>query len=175
MDTVSTRGPTIDASCRLRRVGRVGFPVEELVGEDGFVARLGRDGSLRMFFGPGRRVQLADGTEWRIKAATSGRHIVPIITSGSGMIAISGPLPGKRSYGISGKDYGCNLVPLGRGGFRRPRRWAMRRHETEIATIDDAERAIHPVEPIPLSAAVMAFTLITHGIPGETALMPSRD
>ena len=175
METVSTRGPTIAAPCRLRRVGRFGFPVEELAGEDEVVAWLGRDGSLRMFFGPGRRVRLADGTEWRVKAATSGRYIIPIVTSASGMIAIAGPLPGKRTYGISGKDFGCNLVPLGHGGFRRPRRWALRRHETEIATIDETERAIQPVEPVPLAAAVMAFTLIRHGIPGETDLMPSRD
>jgi hypothetical protein len=166
---------TIEGSCRFRRLRRFGFPVEELLNADGPVAALGRDGSLRMFFGSGRRVVLAEGAEWRIKSMTSGRHIVPIITSPAGTIAISGPLHAKRSYGINGKDYGLTLIPMGKTGFRSSGRWALRRHEDPIAVIEEKGRAVHADEPIALSAVVMAFTLITHGIPGEGDLMPKRD
>lgn len=166
---------TMRGSARLQRVGRKGFPTEELVEQDRTLARLGRDGSMRIFFGKGRRVQLADGTEWRIKAATSGRHIVPVIQSPTGTVAISAPLFAKRSYGINGHGYGLALIPLGKTGMRTPGLWVIRRHEEEIAAIDYHERTIHAPEPLAVAAAIMAFTLITHGIPGEADLMPGRD
>lgn len=173
MDPVSAR--TIEGSCRLRRLRRFGFPVEELVVGDRSLALLGRDGSLRMFFGPGRRVQLADGTEWRIKSTTSGRHIVPMITSPDGPIAISGPLHARRSYGINGKDYGLTLIPTGKAGFGSSGRWVLRRREDEVAFLDEADRSVRAEDPIPLGAVIMAFTLVTHGIPGEGDIVPKRD
>jgi len=166
---------TLNGSGRLRRLGRFGFPVEELVDGERSLAALGRDGSLRMFFGSGRRVVLADGAEWRIKSMTSGRHIVPIITSAEGTIAISGPLYAKRSYGINGKDYGLNLIPMGKTGFNSSGLWVLLRHEDQKAIIDQSDRTVRAEEPIPLGAVIMAFTLITHGIPGEGDLMPKRD
>ena len=175
MDARTAVPQMLDGLVELLRVGRWSFPVEALVGADGTVAELGRDGSLRMIFGRGRRVRLANGEEWRIKSSASGRHIVPIITSPAGTIAISGPLPAKRSYGINGKDWGYFLIPLGHSGVRRARLWAVRRHETEIAIIDDRHRTIESTEPIPVAVAVMAFTLLVHGIPGEASLMPERD
>ncbi|MDH3309053.1 MAG: hypothetical protein OEO77_16250, partial [Acidimicrobiia bacterium] len=117
----------------------------------------------------------ADGAEWRIKSMTSGRHIVPIITSPEGTIAISGPLHARRSYGINGRDYGLTLIPMGRTGFRSSGEWVLRRHEDPIAVIDDRARTVRADEPVALSAVVMAFTLITHGIPGEGDPMPRRD
>ncbi len=167
--------PTVMGSVQLRRVGRWKLPVEELATEDRTIAQLGRDGSLRIFFGPGRRVRLEDGTDWRIKAATLGRHIVPIISSKAGTVALSGPLHARRSYGINGKDYAYFLIPMGRSGLRRPAWWALRRHETEIAIIDDRRRVVECSEPIPVAAVVMAFTLMTHGIPGEGNLRPQQD
>lgn len=165
----------IQGSVRFQRVSHLGFPTEELHGDGGLIAQLGRDGSLRIFFGRGRRIQLADGTEWRIKSITSGRHIVPTIQSAEGRIAISGPLYAKRSYGLNGKDWGYSLIPLGRVGLRNPGLWALRRHETEVAAIDFHERLVHAPEPLPLAAALLAFAVITHGIPGEADLMPTRD
>ncbi|NNC92039.1 MAG: hypothetical protein HKN80_06070 [Acidimicrobiia bacterium] len=173
MEPVS--GRTVEGSCGLRRVGRFGFPVEELVSDKRSLASLGRDGSLRMFFGSGRRIQLADGSEWRIKSTTSGRHIVPMITSAEGPIAISGPLHAKRSYGINGKDYGLTLIPMGKTGLSGSGQWVLRRHEDQIATVDQGDRTVSAIQPIPLGAVIMAFTLITHGIPGEGDLMPKRD
>lgn len=173
MDLAPNR--TLEGSGRFRRLSRFGFPVEELVDGERPLAALGRDGSLRMFFGSGRRVVLADGAEWRIKSMTSGRHIVPIITSPEGTIAISGPLYAKRSYGINGKDYGLTLIPIGKTGFNSSGLWVLQRHEDQIAVIDQSDRTVRAEEPTPLAAVIMAFTLITHGIPGEGDLMPKRD
>ena len=166
---------TLRGSARFRTLGRGGFPTDDLVEGERVVAQLGRDGSLRIFFGKGRRVRLADGTEWRIKAVTSGRHIVPVIKSSTGTVAITSPLFAKRSYSINGPGYGLALVPLGKIGMRTPGLWVLRRHEEEIAAIDYHERTIHAPEPLAVAAAVLAFTLINHGIPGEAELIPGRD
>jgi hypothetical protein len=165
--------PTVQGKAALRRVGSFGFPMEELVGEGGVIAQFGRDSSLNVLFGRGRLVRLADGTEWRIKSVTSGRHIVPIIRSEAGTIATSGPLFAKRSYGINGKDYGYTLIPTGRAGWGRPTHWVLRHHETTIADIVQDSMTAH--RPIPVPAVIMTFTLITHGIPGEADLTPQRD
>ena len=163
----------VEGPISLRRVGRSAFPTHELVSARGTVARLGRDGTLRVFFGRGRRVQLVDGPEWRIKATTSGPYIVPIITAPTGIVATSGPQAGRRCYGINGKHFGYVIVPLGRVRILGELSWVMRRHEVEVATID-AGRVIRTNEPIPIAAALMAFALIAHGIPGEAKLMPSQ-
>ena len=163
----------VDGVAERHRIGSFTFPREEIVGAGGVIAQLGRDSSLKVFFGRGRLVRLADGTEWRIKSVTSGRHIVPIIRSKAGTIATSGPLYAKRSYGINGKDYGLTLIPIGKAGWGRPSQWVLQRHETEIASLTQDSITAH--EPIPVAAVLMAFTLITHGIPGEADLMPQRD
>ena len=126
-----------------------------------------------MFFGRGRRVQLVDGTEWRIKAMTAGPYIVPIIKARTGIVATSGPLGGRRCYGINGKHFGFVLVPLGPIRLLGQVAWLIRRHEDEVATID-AAHVMNANEPVPIAAALMAFTLIDHGIPGEAKLMPTK-
>jgi hypothetical protein len=166
---------SVEGEIRLQRVRRLAFPVAELIANGTAIAELGRDGSLRIFFGPGRRVRLADGTEWRIKAITQGPHITPIVVSPAGTVAISGPLFAKRSYGINVKDRAYSLIPLGKTGLRRQRRWLLRRYEDEVAAVDDTSRTIITSEPIPTAAILLVFTLLTHGIPGEGNLMPKRD
>lgn len=163
----------VEGPISLRRIGRSGFPSHELIAAGRTIARLGRDGPLRMFFGRGRRVQLGDGTEWRIKAATAGPYIVPIIKARTGIVASSGPVGGRRCYGINGKDFGFVLVPLGPIRLLGQVAWLMRRHEDEVATID-ASHVIHTNEPVPIAAALMAFTLIEHGVAGEAKLMPTQ-
>jgi len=171
----SRRSRSISGTASLRHVGRWRFPKEELVGTTGTIARLGRDGSIRVLLGRGRRVQLADGTEWRIKALESGPFITPVIMSPSGKIAGSGPLHAKRSYGINLKDQSYTLIPLGRVGMRIPRHWALRHHDIDAATIDIVTRTVNADEPIPTAAVLMVFALLTHGIPGENDLLPRRD
>ena len=173
IDTEPALRTDVEGPIFLRRIGRSGFPTHELVAAGRTVARLGRDGPLRLFFGRGRRVQLVDGTDWRIKATSAGPYIVPIIKSRTGLIASSGPLGGHRCYGINGKEFGFVLIPLGRTRMLGQVGWLLRRHEDEVATIDTAQ-VMHTNEPVPIAAALMAFALIDHGIPGEAKLMPTH-
>ena len=53
----------VNGRIEMHGVGRLSFPVAEVVANGVPVAALGRDGSLRIFFGSGRRIRLADGTE----------------------------------------------------------------------------------------------------------------
>ena len=156
----------------MRHIGGFGFPTDELISDGNRIAKLGRDGSIRIFFGPGRRVVLQDGTEWRIKAATMGRHIVPVVKSEVGTVAYGGPLPGKRTYGITGRDFAYNIVPLGRVGLLAPGLWGVRARQDEIGRINQKQRSIQVAQPFPIAAALLAFTLVTHGVPGENDLLP---
>ena len=65
---------------------------------------------------------------------------------------------------------GVTAVGLRGGGL-----WGLRHHETEVAVIDTSRREIAAAEPIPIAAALMAFTVLAHGTPGDVDLMPSRD
>lgn len=163
----------VDGPVLVRRISRTGFPTHELVAGGRTIARLGRDGALRVLFGRGRRVQFIDGTEWRIKSKTSGPYIVPIIKARTGLVAYSAPLGGHHCYGINGKDFGLVLLPLGPVRLLGEIAWLLRRYEDEVATIDTA-RVMHTNEPVPLAAALLAFALIDHGIPGEAKLMPTQ-
>ena len=156
----------------IHRIGGFGFPTDQLVSDGTTIAKLGRDGSLKIFFGPGRRVVLADGTEWRIKGATSGRHIVPVVKAAAGTVAFTGPLYGKRNYGITGRDFAYNIVPLGKVGLMTPGLWGIRDRQDEVGRIKQRARRIDVSEPFPVAAALLAFTLVTHGIPGENDLLP---
>ncbi|NND04401.1 MAG: hypothetical protein HKN91_16615 [Acidimicrobiia bacterium] len=156
----------------IRHIGGFGFPVDELVSNEISIAKLGRDSSLKIFFGPGRRVVLSDGTEWRIKGANSGRHIVPVIKSAAGSVAFAGPLYGKRIYGITGREFAYNLVPLGKVGIMTPGLWGIRDRQDEVGRLHQKAKRIEVTEPFPTAAALLAFTLVTHGIPGENDLLP---
>lgn len=156
---------------RLRRIGGIGFPVAEFVaeprgGRPAVLARLGRSGWFRVFFGRGRLVELADGTRWRVEAAGSGPFIVPMVTSREGKLAVAAA-HGKRSYGVNGRDYAYNLYPSHSFGLRKPT-WALRHHETELATF--GAKAMYAEHPVPLAAALLCFTLIAYGVPGESTL-----
>ena len=158
-------------SATLQRIGGLGFPVETLVvepraGEPETLARLGRDGWFHIFFGRGRLVELPDGSRWRIEAAGSGRFIVPMVTSQSGKLAFAAP-HGKRSYGVNGQDYAYNLYPATSMGMRKAT-WMLREHALELATF--GPRAMYADHPVPLAAALLCFTLIKYGVPGESTL-----
>lgn len=177
---VNASGPTTFGSSsqvdlwspiELRHIGGFGFPTHELVSAETRIAKLGRDGSLKIFFGKGRRVVLADGAEWRIKAGTMGRHIVPLIKSAEGTVAFAGPLPGKRNYGITGADFAYNIVPLGKVGLMTPGLWGIRDRQDEIGRLFQKPARIEVAQPFPTAAALLAFTLVTHGVPGENDLL----
>jgi len=155
----------------LRRNMLVTFPTHILVHEVGtqqgdVLARLGRDGWFRVFLGKGRKVELPDGTEWRIAAVGAGPYIEPVVTSKTGKLAIASPF-GRRSYRLNGRDYAYNLYPSNVSGARK-RIWSLREYERDIATFGPSSLVAD--YPVPLAAALLCFTLIQHGVPGEAHL-----
>ena len=175
MEAVEMGPRTIQGVIRLKRVHWLRFPHYELTAEGSLIAHLARDSSLWIFFGPGRRIRLADGTEWRVKAVTRGRLIVPIIKASGGTVAFSGPLQAKRSHGITGKGFAYEIVPRGSVGLRKAGRWTLRRHEEEVGVIYPRRRELNATEPVPIAAVIMAFTVLAHGTPGDVELLPGRD
>lgn len=155
----------------LQRTGAVTFPVARFVLEDGtsggkVLARLGRDGWFRTFFGPGRRVELPDGENWRIAATEEGPYIVPIVLSDRGKLAAGSP-QGDRTYVVHGIDFAYNFYPAASFGLRQPT-WLLREHERELATF--GPRSMYADHPVPLAVALVCFTLIRYGVPGDADL-----
>ena len=138
------------------------------------IAELGAGGAVRLFFGRGRRVRFPAGVEWRIKGRINGPYISPTVMARRDIVATTSPLRGKRSYGINGVDFGYTMVPQGRVSLTKRWAWGLRRHDVDVATIDLAN-VLHPLEPMPVAAVLLAFTLAEHGIPGESKVMPERD
>jgi len=159
-------------SALLRRVGALAFPTSILVGDESasgetILARLGRDGWFRVFFGRGRRVELPDGTKWRLTAVEAGGFISPLVACEGGKLAMGAPL-GNRSYGVNGRDYAYNLYPTKSRDLGKPS-WLLREHDIDIATF--RSRSMYANHPVPLAAALLCFTLIKHGVPGEANLL----
>jgi hypothetical protein len=158
-------------SASMRRVGALAFPTFVFVREDGtsegqVLARLGRDGWFRVFFGRGRRVELPDGTEWRVTATGAGGYIEPVVTCEGGKLAVAGPR-GKRSYGVNGPDFAYNFYPTNNVNLPK-RTWSLREHDTDLATF--RSQSMHADHPVPLAAALLCFTLIKYGVPGEASM-----
>ena len=152
----------------IRRIGVLTFPIFEFVAGDGtrdeeVLALMGRDGWFRTYFGRGRRVELPDGTPWRVTAVGSGRYVEPRVTAGTGKLATAGSI-GKRSYGINGRDYAYHLYPTTTAALRKPT-WLLRQHDTYLATLSSRSMEAH--HPVPLAAALLCFTLIKYGLPGD--------
>lgn len=155
----------------LKRVGVLAFPTSILVsrdraGEDVVVARLGRDGWFRVFFGPGRRVELPNGTQWRVAATGAGGCIVPVVTCEQGKLATAEPA-GHRAYGVNGPDHAYNLYPSNTSRHARLT-WTLREHDIELATF--ASRSMNADHPVPLAVVLVCFTVIKYGVPGESSL-----
>lgn len=155
----------------LHRLGYVRFPNHAFRDDDAGlnVALLGREGFLRVYFGRGRRVELADGTRWRIQATESGQQIAPVVTSSTGKLAMAS-LMGRRSYGIHGSDFAMTFFPVP-GSDHRGSHWSLWDTDQELATFGG--QTIVAATPIPLAAALLCFTLQRYGIPGESKLLPA--
>ncbi|MDR9449723.1 MAG: hypothetical protein RI637_00780 [Acidimicrobiia bacterium] len=152
----------------IRRIGMLAHPVAVFESQDGspegkVLARLGRDGWFRVFFGRGRRVELPDGTAWRVAAIGAGGCIVPVVLCERGKLAVAAA-HGTRSYGINGRDYAYNLYRQSRAGLRHST-WSLREHDTVLATF--RLHSMFADHPVPLAAALLGFTLIKYGVPGE--------
>lgn len=164
---------TIIGSASLYRVGWLGFPSTVLArsGDDQdseVLARLGRDGWFRVFFGRGRCVELPDGTDWRIRSGGIGGQLVPVVMCPTGKLAI-GSSVGGRAYGINGRDYAFRFFSTRSKGFDRSP-WLLTEYDLELARF--ARNAVQAAHPVPLAAVLLCFTLIKYGVPGEERLVP---
>jgi hypothetical protein len=154
----------------LRRTGRWRSPALEITNGTDTVARLRRLGWLRIVFGRGVRIDLADGTRWRLGSLTTGKVVCPVIHDAQGRrIAISGL--GHGTYGITGKDYACVLVPAEARRFGRANRWILREHETEMAVVSNRPPTFVATEPVHLGAVILSIVLARYGVFGENALV----
>ena len=160
---------TVSGTAELRRVGLFRFPVFELAVDGQVVARLGRSGSWRIFFGRGQVIELADGTRWRLRAIGSSGAICPVIVDADGKkVGLASPHVG--GYGINGPDWAYVMYGARRSRLIRPSRWILREHEDDVAVVTRTPRAIVTEAPVPLAAAILCLTLTTHSIPGESDL-----
>ena len=161
----------VTGAATLQRTGSFTFPVSRFVLEDGtpegeVLAKLGRQGWFRTFFGPGRRVELTNGESWRIAATEEGPYIVPIVICDRGKLAAGSP-QGDRTYVVHGSDFAYNFYPVASFGLRKPT-WLLREHERELATFGSS--SMYAAHPVPLAVALVCFTLIKYGVPGDADL-----
>lgn len=151
----------------VRRVGRLGFRGSELTHDGEALARIGRAGWLRIYMGPGQRIVLADGVEWKIRAIGSSGSMVPaVFDSNRRKIAIAGSSHG--AYGINTRDSAYALYPAEKLLLGRANKWVLRHFENEVATITRHPLSIDAVVPVHLGAVLVSFVLVRHGLPEDT-------
>lgn len=164
----SMDGPSVrvSGSLRLRRVGWWRFPTHELVAGEQVVARLGRSGWFRIYFGQGQRIELAGGDRWLLRSVGRAGAICPVVVDADGRkVAIAGI--GHGTYGLNTRDDAFVFFPARRRGGGR-RTFILRRHEEEIAVVDRYGPKLDASAPVPLGVVLLCFTLVRLGIPGES-------
>jgi hypothetical protein len=159
--------PTVLGEARVEPYRQAPY-VERLVGDDGDLAWLGRHGWMRVFFGPGQRIGVAGGEEWRLRAVGSGPYICPVVMSPAGKLAVASP--GIKNYLITGPDWAYALNPADGDRWRRARWWTLRVHEQDVALFTRQPSRLDADTPIPLPAVVLCLMLMRYGIPGEADL-----
>jgi hypothetical protein len=173
MDPMKARPEvTIDShevvgDAEVRRVGRVRFPVYQLVQGDVVLASMGRTSWIKVFMGRGQRIELADGSKWRLKSLGSAGAVCPaILDADKRKIAVSSV--GVGGYGINGKAFGFMFYRGEKKRFSRANRWILRHYEDEVAIVARYPAAIDASEPVHLGAVLVALTLVRYGILGES-------
>lgn len=155
-------------AARVERVSAWGFPTSALVSGDVTVALLGRMGYLRIFFGRGQMVELADGAKWTLKSISHGGTIRPLIVDDRRRkIAMAGLNHG--AYGINGRDYAYVLHPITPPRFGRATRWMLTDTDEVTATVTRSPMAIEAHHPVHLGAVLLSFLLVRFGLPEESA------
>jgi hypothetical protein len=164
----SIDGPSVrvSGSLRLQRVGWWRFPTHELVADGHVVARLGRSGWFRIYFGRGQRIELAGGERWLLRSVGLAGAICPVVVDADGRkIAIAGI--GHGTYGLNTRDDAYVFFPARRRGGGR-RTFILRRYEEEIAVVDRYGAKLDAAVPVPLGVVLLCVTLVRLGIPGES-------
>lgn len=153
-------------SARVRRVGRIRFPVFELTRDREVLAHLGRTGWFKIYLWSGQRIELSDGARWRLRSIGARGSVSPLIVEVDGRkVAIAGLRNG--SYGISGRDFACVLYPAHKPRIGRANRWILRQFEQELALITRQPLSVEAAAPVHLSAVLLSFALIRYGLPDE--------
>lgn len=160
------------SAAHLRRIGWIRFPAFELVMDEPaenhrVLAKVGRGGWFKVYFGRGRRIELADGTKWRLTAMDKAGSVVPVITSETGKVAYASTT-GYRSYGISGRDFAYNLYRDQEPGIGKRATWLLVEFDNPVGTV--GATAIQAESPIPVAVALLCMSLVKFGVPGESKL-----
>jgi hypothetical protein len=149
------------------RIGRLGFRGSELTQDGEVLARIGRAGWLRIYMGPGQKIELADSVQWRIRAVGNRGSMVPVVFDAQRRkIAIAGSSHG--TYAINGKDFAYALYAGEKLLLGRANKWVLRHYEDEVATITRHPLSIHATVPVHLGAVLVSFVLVRHGLPDDT-------
>ena len=156
----------LTGTAQVRRIGLWSFPVYELVQGNAVLARMGRFGWLSIFLGSGQRIELANGSNWRIASVGFRGTIRPRVVNAQGQRVAVSSLAAKH-YGINGKDYGYMLYPADSHWFGQSNAWVIGDRDTELARVLPHPLSIEAVEPVPLSAVFLSLVLVRYGIPGE--------
>ncbi len=151
----------------VRRVNPFGFPVFVMRQEGRPIARLGRFSWVSVYLGFGQRIDLDDGTEWRIRSTENSGVISPVILNADKQKVATG-FVGHSGYRINGKDFVYDLVSAeGHTRWRRPNDWILRDVEDVVANITRIPAGVTTTQPVPMAAVLLALALTHIGIPGE--------
>lgn len=159
----------VEGSAVLRRTGWWDFPTHELVAGTQVVARLGRAGWWRIFFGRGQPIELADGRRWRLRATGMAGAICPVLVD-SEVRKVAFAAPAHGGYGINGADWAYILYPAERRRFARSNEWILREFEEDVGVASRSPRRVETTTAVPLSAVLLTLTLVVFAIPGENKL-----
>lgn len=153
----------------LKRLGFRRFPVWELANEGEILARLGRISGWSIYFGFGLRVELADGSVWRVTSSESSEGFTAIVRNSQGEklgVASVGP----TGYGIHGRDFSYLLFASVESRITTPNIWTLSSPEAECAEVRRHPLTFTAYVPVPTVAVVLAHVLVRVGIPGDKKL-----
>lgn len=152
----------------VRRVQRWGLPTYELTQDGNVLAHMGRAGWLRIYMGPGQRIETADGDHWRVRAIGARGSLIPVVIDSNGRkVAIAGSNFG--TYGITGRDFACTLLPEEKLLIGRANTWTLWQFEDQVATVTRYPLSVEATLPVHLGAVFLSFVLVRHGLPDESA------
>lgn len=155
----------IVGNSRLRRVGAVGFPVWELTNEGEVLARLGRLSWWSIYFGFGVRVEVAGEEPAKLRSYENSGMVNAVLLNGDGQrlsvgsVAVSG-------YGIHGREFNYLLFPNRRDSLA-DNDWTLSSTHAELGRLTRSPMTLDALAPVPVEAAIIAFTLLRVGIPGD--------
>ncbi len=163
--------PTVSGRVTVRRARLLRFPSYRLTTEQGLQVGLARYGALNIyFFGPGQKIALPWGGQWRLTAAARGSGLTAVVANEDHRrLAVATPGAEAGNYGINGRDYAYTLNPA-EGGFGRARLWDLFAGEDAVARFTRRPFGAVCTAAVPLPVLLLGLQLTRFGIPGENEL-----